>query len=54
MTFIPGLELSRAFYHNAVRPLLDAAFPGLPHAAALLGDGSKVLGLDDVRSTDHD
>ena len=27
--FIPGLELARAFYQEAVRPLIDAAFPGL-------------------------
>jgi len=52
--FIPGLELSRRFYHEAVRPVLDAAVPGLVHAAALLGAGSEVLGFDTARSTDHD
>ncbi len=51
--FIPGLELSRRFYHEAVRPLLDAHYPGLPHAAALIGDGSEVLGLDTPMSRDH-
>src|SRR5213593_4167188 len=51
--FIPGLELSRLFYEEAVRPILDAAFPGLPHSAALLGRGSEVLGFDDAMSTDH-
>ncbi len=51
--FVPGLELSRRFYHEAVRPLLDAHYPGLPHAAALLGSGSEVLGFDDETSTDH-
>src|SRR4051794_36460388 len=53
-TFIPGIELSRRFYHEAVRPLLDTHFPGLPHAAALLGPGSDVLGFDTALSTDHD
>jgi Domain of unknown function (DUF4037) len=53
-TFVPGLELSRQFYHGLVRPILDAGFPGLPHSAALLGRGSEVLGFDDEMSTDHD
>src|SRR4051812_46005279 len=48
-TFVPGLELSRRFYAEAVAPLL----PDLPHAAALIGTGSEVLGLDTERSTDH-
>lgn len=51
--FIPGLELSRRFYHDAVWPLLDAHFPGLPHSAALIGDGSEVLGFDTPMSRDH-
>lgn len=52
--FIPGLELSRRFYHEAVRPLLEKHFPGLPHAAAQIGSGSEVLGFDTAMSTDHD
>ena len=52
-SFIPGLELSRRFYWEAVRPILDDRFPALPHTAALVGSGSEVLGFDDVRSTDH-
>ena len=52
--FVPGLELSRLFYVEAVRPILDDAFPGRQHAAALLGDGSEVIGYDSPRSTDHD
>jgi len=51
--FIPGLELSRLCYQEAVRPILEAAFPGLPHSAALLGRGSEVLGFDDEMSADH-
>jgi hypothetical protein len=52
--FVPGVELSRQFYHGLVRPILDARFPALPHSAALLGRGSEVLGFDDEMSTDHD
>jgi len=51
--FIPGLKLSELFYHEAVRPLLDRHFPGLPHSAALIGSGSDVIGCDTPRSTDH-
>lgn len=48
-----GLELSRRFYFEAVLPILERRFPGLDHAAALLGSGSEVLGFDDEISTDH-
>jgi hypothetical protein len=51
--FIPGLELSRLFFEEAVRPVLDADFPALRYAAARLGTGSEVLGFDDEVSTDH-
>lgn len=51
--FIPGLALSRGFYHELVRPLLDEAFPGLAHSAALIGSGSEVLGFDTAMSSDH-
>ncbi|GAB2610241.1 DUF4037 domain-containing protein [Kribbella endophytica] len=54
VAFESGLELSARFYAEAVRPMLDSAVPGLPHAAALLGRGSEVLGFDDPMSTDHD
>ncbi|MFJ6464086.1 DUF4037 domain-containing protein [Streptomyces sp. NPDC091387] len=52
--FLPGLELSRILYEEGVRPVLDAAFPGLPYAAARIGPGSEVLGFDTARSADHD
>ncbi|SEP33517.1 protein of unknown function [Amycolatopsis saalfeldensis] len=52
--FVPGLELSRRFYAEAVRPLLDRHRPGLVHSAALIGPGSEVLGFDSARSADHD
>lgn len=51
--FVPGIELCGRFYREAVRPILDAHFPQLPHAAALVGAGSEVLGFDDEMSTDH-
>ena len=51
--FIPGIALSRAFYHEAVRPILDRRFPGLVHSAAILGPGSEVQGFDTARSRDH-
>src|SRR5579859_4301009 len=51
--FRPGIELTRDYYIEVVRPLLDGHAPGLPHAAALIGWGSEVLGLDTPRSTDH-
>jgi hypothetical protein len=52
--FIPGLELSRRFYGEAVGPLLDAYFDALPHSAARVGSGSEVLGFDTGRSADHE
>jgi hypothetical protein len=51
--FIPGLKLSELYYHEAVRPLLDRSFPGMPHSAALIGYGSDVIGFDTALSTDH-
>jgi catechol 2,3-dioxygenase-like lactoylglutathione lyase family enzyme len=45
-----GRSLAQRYYEQIVRPILD----GTPHSAALLGDGSEVLGLDDDVSTDHD
>lgn len=50
----PGLALCRAFYREAVAPVLAAAHPDLAHGAAVFGRGSEVLGFDDAMSTDHD
>jgi Domain of unknown function (DUF4037) len=47
---VSGRDLCRRFYQQVVRPLVG----DVPHAAALLGDGSEVLGFDDDISTDHD
>src|SRR5689334_298853 len=52
--FIKGRELSRIFYDEAVRPLLNQHFPNLPHAAGCFGNGSDVLGFDTDMSRDHD
>ena len=52
--FLPGLELCGILYREAVRPLLDEVYPGLPYAAARIGSGSEVLGFDTERSPDHD
>lgn len=52
--FIPGLELARRFYTEAVGPLLAEAAPGIPHSAARIGPGSEVLGHDTPRSADHE
>lgn len=51
--FIPGLELSRSFYLETVKPILETDFSGIPYGAALLGHGSEVLGFDTEMSTDH-
>ncbi len=51
--FIPGLRLSELFYHEAVKPILEADFAGLEYSAALIGFGSEVLGFDTPQSTDH-
>ncbi len=51
--FIPGLELCRLFFEDAVKPILDVAFPDLRYDAALIGYGSEVLGFDTPMSRDH-
>ncbi len=52
-TFIPGLALAEAYYHEAVKPILDAHFTNLKYSAALIGFGSDVLGFDTPQSMDH-
>ena len=42
-----GIELSRRFYVDVVRPWLSAVAPELRYAAALMGYGSELLGFDD-------
>ncbi|HEX8643569.1 MAG TPA: DUF4037 domain-containing protein [Allosphingosinicella sp.] len=52
--FEPGLALARRFFQDAVEPALERLVPGLAYGAALVGDGSEVLGFDDEISCDHD
>ncbi|HUS61962.1 MAG TPA: DUF4037 domain-containing protein [Acidimicrobiales bacterium] len=51
---LSGIELSRGFFDDVVRPLADAAVGADHYAAALIGPGSEVLGYDDETSADHD
>ncbi len=51
-----GLELSRAFYEQYGRPMLEEQFADVLDriAVGLAGDGSECLGFDDDISRDHD
>ena len=51
-----GLELSRSFFEEVGRPMLETKFPELlPFlAAGLFGRGSECFGYDDAVSQDHD
>lgn len=51
-----GLELSRKFYFDCVKPVIEEKVPGITgkYAAALIGYGSDVIGNDDEISKDHE
>lgn len=51
-----GLEISKAFYYEYGKPMLEERFPELvPYlAAGLIGSGSECYGYDDEVSRDHD
>lgn len=51
-----GLELSRAFYEECGKPMLESRFPELlPYlAVGFVGKGSEHFGFDDEISQDHD
>ena len=51
-----GLELSRLFYEELVKPMLEQKFAAyVPRiAAGLVGEGSQCFGYDDEISRDHD
>jgi hypothetical protein len=51
--FIPGLRLSAEFFREAVAPVLATAYQGVLYSAALIGNGSEVLGFDTEMSSDH-
>ena len=51
--FLPGLDLSEAFFKDAVQPLLAENHPNLSYAAGRLDWGSDVLGFDTPMSMDH-
>lgn len=51
-----GLELSKAYYEEYGRPMLEGQFPELMKfiAVGLVGSGSERYGFDDDISRDHD
>ena len=51
-----GLDISRAYFEQYGRPMLEEKFPELLHelAAGLVGEGSECFGYDDETSRDHD
>ena len=51
---VNGINLARAYWSRVVRPVLAEHRPAVPRAAARIGSGSDVLGLDDQMSRDHD
>jgi hypothetical protein len=53
MPFTPGIELSRRFWSEVVRPIAVEHAPPGQLAAGLLGAGSEVLGFDTEQSTHH-
>ena len=52
--FIPRLDLCETFFRDAVKPILEDFYPDLVYSAALMGEGSDVLGFDTPQSMDHD
>lgn len=51
--FINGLELSKNFFLDIAKPILERHYPDLEYSAGLIGYGSDVLGYDDEVSADH-
>jgi hypothetical protein len=50
---VNGLDLARAFFHEAVAPVVARAAPSLRYTAGRIGPRSDVLGFDDALSQDH-
>jgi hypothetical protein len=53
MDQITGLDLARAFFHEAVAPVVARVAPGLRYSAGRIGPRSDALGFDDTISRDH-
>lgn len=55
-SFVSGLELSKRFYEECGKPMLEKEFSEfIPHMAiGLVGEGSDCMGFDDETSRDHD
>jgi hypothetical protein len=51
--FVAGLDLAETLFRRSIEPLLADRIPGLRYGAALIGEGSEVLGFDTPVSTDH-
>jgi hypothetical protein len=51
---LTGADLARGLAVDVVAPVMAGSMPQLRYAAARLGSGSDVLGLDDATSRDHD
>ncbi len=51
--FVPGLQLAHDYWFEVVAPILDSNVAPSDRAAALIGDGSDVVGFDTEQSTDH-
>ncbi|WP_425953851.1 DUF4037 domain-containing protein [Xylanimonas sp. McL0601] len=49
-----GIALAHDYHDAVVRPVLERWCPDVPRAAARVGAGSDVLGVDDAMSRDHD
>lgn len=49
-----GIALAHDYFGAVVAPLLSERCPDVRYAAARVGSGSEVLGLDDAMSRDHD
>ncbi|UCG01647.1 MAG: DUF4037 domain-containing protein, partial [Candidatus Heimdallarchaeota archaeon] len=52
-SFIKGLDLSRRFFEEVVKGILEKHFATVKYDASLIGSGSEVFGFDDEISTDH-
>ncbi len=53
---MPGIDISREFYLQYGKPMLEESFPDVIDriAVGLVGEGSECLGFDDEISRDHD